>query len=259
MKETRIYQKYIDVLFQHSKQMNEKRFFAQQLIDMHEEARKRSNPIIVELGVDRGQSTKVFLNAIDDKNYAHLISVDIIDCGNAVKSKKWEFVQQDSSEISLLVKKKPMINQGIDILYIDSKHTVNHVMKEIYGYYKYIKKDGVIFFDDIDSSPYMISQRKDSVSVEIENRKIFNLLESIFRGNYDKIDFYISRGSTGLAKFVKRNELGESLNIPVKIRERRFKLFWRLLEIFTLKKIYRYIPFTNNSFLVEPNSKNYED
>ena len=39
--------------------------------------------------------------------------------------------------------------------------------------------DAYIFFDDVDSNPYMSKQRKDSVNIEIANREIYKLLEAI--------------------------------------------------------------------------------
>ena len=220
---------------------------------MHAEASKRSTPIIVELGVDKGQSTRVFLNAISEKKNSRLISIDIRDCKDAVKSDKWEFVKQNSIDIESLLNKKPIIKKGIDILYVDSLHTESHVLKEVYGFFKYIKPNGVIFFDDIDSGPYMNKQRKDSINTEINNRKILNLLESIFRANYSSIDFSIHQGSTGLAKFIKRSQLGDNLNDPIFISKRRFRIFWRFLEIINLKKSYRHNNKTNDSFLINPN------
>lgn len=46
---------------------DESRFVAQQLLYLHKQAINRVDPIIVELGVGTGQSTKVFLNAIHEK------------------------------------------------------------------------------------------------------------------------------------------------------------------------------------------------
>ena len=138
----------------------------------------------------------------------------------------------------MLLSKKPVLKDGIDILYVDSLHTESHVLKEIYGFFEYIKPNGLIYFDDIDSGPYMSGQRKDSINTEIDNRKIFNLLEAIFRANYSSIDFSIHRGSTGLAKFKKRSNLGDKLNDPIYIGKRRLRLFWRFLEIINLKKSY---------------------
>lgn len=250
----KIYENYINKLRENSKVKSESRFAANQLLEMHLEALKRENPIIVELGVDKGQSTRVFLNAISDKPNARLISIDIKDCKQAINSSNWEFVQQDSVDIESLLLKKPIIKDGIDILYVDSLHTQSHVLKEVYSYFEYIKPNGVIYFDDIDSGPYMSGQRKDSVSTEISNRKIFDLLEAIFRSNYSSIDFSINRGSTGLAKFIKNSELGDKLNAPLFIKKRQFKFFWKLLEILKLKKTYRHNNSTNESFLINPDN-----
>ena len=250
----KIYENYINKLRENSKVKSESRFAANQLLEMHLEALKRENPIIVELGVDKGQSTRVFLNAISDKPNARLISIDIKDCKQAINSSNWEFVQQDSVDIESLLLKKPIIKDGIDILYVDSLHTQSHVLKEVYGFFQYVKPNGVIYFDDIDSGPYMSGQRKDSISIEIVNREIFDLLEAIFRANYSSIDFSINRGSTGLAKFVKHSKLGDKLNPPNFIKKRKIKLFWRLLEILKLKKTYHHNNSTNESFLINPNN-----
>lgn len=247
----KIYQKYLDTLRLYSQKQSEARFAANQLLEMHDEASKRDRPIIVELGVDKGQSTRVFLNAINDKVNAKLISIDIKDCKEAVKSENWNFIQQDSIDIDSLLKKKPILKDGIDILYVDSLHTQSHVLKEVYTYFEYIKPNGVIYFDDIDSGPYMNGQRKDSINTEMNNRDILNLLEAIFRANYSLIDFSIVQGSTGLGKFVKHGDLGDKLNPPLFIKKRQFRIFWRILELLKLKKVYRHNNDTNESFLID--------
>ena len=81
------YQSYIDELKNHLFEHSESRFLAQQLLRLHKEAELKIDPLIVELGVDRGQSTRVFLNAIDGKDNAKLISIDIKDCSNAVNDR----------------------------------------------------------------------------------------------------------------------------------------------------------------------------
>ena len=68
------------------------------------------------------------------------------------------------------------------------------------------------------------------------------------------IDFSIIQGSTGLAKFIKNSNLGDKLNHPLFIKKRRFKLFWRLLEILKLKKTYRHKNLNNESFLINPDN-----
>jgi predicted O-methyltransferase YrrM len=248
----KIYEKYINKLRLYANEQSEQRFAANQLLEMHAEASKRQSPVIVELGVDKGQSTRIFLNAISEKNNSRLISIDIKDCKDAVKSDNWEFVQQDSIDIDLLLSKKPILKKGIDILYVDSLHTESHVLKEIYRFFEYIKPNGIIYFDDVDSGPYMDRQRKDSINIEIGNRKILNLLEAIFRANYSSLDFSIHQGSTGLAKFVKHSKIGDKLNAPIFVSKRSLRLFWRFFEIINLRKSYRHNNNTNDSFLIDP-------
>ena len=91
------------------------------------------------------------------------VDIDIKDCRNSIDDKDWEFVQQDSTDIEKLLINKPEIKNGIDILYVDSLHTAEHVKKEIYNLFEYLNNDAYIFFDDIDSSPYMSKQRKGSI------------------------------------------------------------------------------------------------
>jgi predicted O-methyltransferase YrrM len=254
----KIYQKYIDELKNHLSKLDESRFVAQQLLRLHQEVKLKVDPLVVELGVDKGQSTKVFLNAIEGKNNAKLISIDIENCRSAVDAERWEFVQQDSSDIKSLLIAKPIIKSGIDVLYVDSLHTAKHVQKEIYNFFEYLNKDAYIFLDDIDSGPYMFKQRKDSAGIEIANRKIYKLLEAIFRANIDKLDFEIMRGSTGLGVFRKRVPLGEKLNPPILLRERNNYLINKIFQIIFFKKSYRHNTNRFNSFLISPDKNKYK-
>ena len=58
----KIYEKYINTLREYSKKQSEERFVANQLLEMHTYASSKDSPLIVELGVDKGQSTKVQKN-----------------------------------------------------------------------------------------------------------------------------------------------------------------------------------------------------
>lgn len=254
----KIYEKFIDELKNHLSKLNESRFAAQQLLRLHQEVKLKVNPLIVELGVEKGQSTKVFLNAIEGKSDARLISIDIKDCRSAVDAKRWEFVQQDSSDIKSLLISKPIIKNGIDIIYIDSLHTAKHVQKEIYNFFEYLNEDAYIFLDDIDSGPYMSKQRKDSIGTEIANRKIYKLLEAIFIANMDKLDFEIMRGSTGLGILRKRVPLGEKLNPPILLRERNNYLINKIFQRISFKKSYHQNTNNFGSFLISPDKNKYK-
>ena len=246
-----MFQSYINDLKKYSLVQNESRFVAQQLLYLHREATNRENVIILELGVDRGQSTKVFLNAIQSKSKSHLVSVDIRDCSDITNSEKWTFVKSDSADINMVLHHAPILRNGIDLIYIDSLHTADHVYEEIYGYFPYLNRGGIMYFDDIDSSPYMTGQRKDNISIEIANRKILELIKAVFISNKDNLNLKIHFGSTGLACIESTSELGSYLNEPIYIKKRKNPLAWKLLYKLGIRKQYRHSTQSNDSFLID--------
>jgi len=245
------YEKYIKALNAYTLKENEARFAAKQLLRIHAEVAQRKSPIVLELGVDRGQSTKVILNAISKKKDSHLISVDIRDCSTISRSDKWTFIKMDSTNIPDILKEAPILEKGIDVIYVDSLHTKKHVQKEIYGWFPYLKKGGVMFLDDIDSGPYMNGQRKDSVSTEIANRNIYELIESIFMSNLNIIDLSFIRGSTGLARIEKNCLQKKHLNPPKILKKRSNAFFWKLSNLLLKRNQYKHSLDTNESFLID--------
>ena len=245
------YKEYLETLKKSAFEENESRFVAKQLLQLHHEVSKINSPLVLELGVDRGQSTKVFLNALNSKSNAKLVSVDIRDCSKVAKSKKWIFVKSDSTNIEFILKNAPILNKGIDVIYIDSLHTKEHVQKEIYGWFPYLKKGGVIFLDDVDSGPYMNGQRKDSLSIEIANRNIYELIEAVFTGNLNIIDLSFFRGSTGLARMEKICQQKTPLNPPKNIKKRSNIFIWKLLNLMFKRKQYKHSLKTSESFLID--------
>ena len=83
-----------------------------------------NNPIILELGVQQGISTKKFLD-ICDKNNGKL-SVDIEDCSNVSNNTKWKFIKSRDDNFNYI---KSLIPREIDILFIDTLHEAKHVEK----------------------------------------------------------------------------------------------------------------------------------
>ena len=63
-----------------------------------------------------------------------------------------DFIQSRDDNFNLIKSKIP---NKIDILFIDSLHEANHVIKIIYGYYDLLKLGGMIFIDDISHLPYV--------------------------------------------------------------------------------------------------------
>jgi len=247
----KVFQRYINDLREYSLSSNESRFVAKQLLELYSEVLRRGDVTVLELGVDKGQSTKVFLNGMAGKPSSHLVSVDIRDCSCISNANNWTFVQKDSADIHGVINSAPILKSGIDILYVDSLHTPEHVRREIYGYFPYLTKGAVIFFDDIHSDPYMMGQRKDSVHIEIANREIFELIEAVFRANRNTLNMIEYHGSTGLCRLEKLSEIGQKLNEPVRIKKRNNKLFWRIVNSITNKKQYHHDINANDSFLID--------
>ena len=218
-------------------------FAAKQLLKLHFDATQRKNPIIVELGVEKGSSTKTFLNAIANKSHSFLISVDIEDCSTAGSSDKWKFIQSDSTDIDTILNQAPIIKErGIDLLYIDSSHSAQHVQKEFELFYPLLNKNASIFFDDCDNFPYMLNQRKNNPGIEYGLKKIKNLIENIVRSNLSDLELTMYYGSSGLAMIKKTSNRGYQLKKIIHFKERSFlSAILSLRFSYLLKKVGRII------------------
>ena len=161
-----------------------------------------NNPIILELGVQRGTSTKKFLD-ICNKNNGKLFSVDIDDCSKVSDDKNWNFFHSRDDNFEFIKSKIP---NKIDVLFIDTLHEAEHVKKLIYGYYPLLKKNGYLFIDDVSHLPYLKNMPRNNFYCEINNKETFDLLLAIYSENYEKFDLNFSFSSSGLAIIQKKNE-----------------------------------------------------
>ncbi len=182
-------------------------------------------PIILELGVQNGRSTKKFLE-ICNKNNGWLYSVDLDDCANVSKDKRWKFFQTRDDNFEYIKSKIP--NQ-IDVLFIDTLHEAKHVKKLFYEYYPLIKSKGFIFIDDISHLPYMKNAVRSNFYCEINNKETFEMLLSIYSKNYNNFELNYSFYSSGLAiiKKLNNNNLYPSSNLV--LRHNTLKNYLRLL------------------------------
>jgi len=179
---------------------------------------KIENPIILELGVQGGLSTKKFIETCN-KNNGFLYSVDIDDCSNVSSDKKWSFIQSRDDNFEFIKSKIP---KKIDILYIDSLHEAKHVSKIIYGYYDLLNVGGIIFIDDISHLPYVKNGIRNNFYCEINNQETFDMLLEIYFSNYDRIDLNFSFESSGLAIIKKKTD--KFLDQKIKIKSRKFSI-----------------------------------
>ena len=161
-----------------------------------------NNPTILELGVQKGRSTKKFLD-ICKKNNGKLFSIDIDDCSNIINDKTWNFYQTRDDNFDYIKSKIP---EKIDILFIDTLHEANHVKKLINEYYPIIKKNGFIFIDDISHLPYLKNKDRDNFYCEINNKETFDLLISIYSENTENFDLSFTFVSSGLAIIKKKTD-----------------------------------------------------
>ena len=88
---------------------------------MHSEIIKNKFKNIVEFGVDRGTSTAVFLDAVE-KTDGYVYSFDIKDCKELFNNDKWKFYKINDLNQQKIFTLFPKLNEGIDLLYIDSYH-----------------------------------------------------------------------------------------------------------------------------------------
>jgi len=167
-------------------------------------------PRILELGVQKGNSTKMFLE-LCDKNDGYLISVDIDDCSHVSSNKRWKFIHSSDDNFNLINNK---INEKLDLIFIDSYHEPNHIKKIFYNYYKYLKTNGICIIDDISWLPYTKFNVCDNDFIERINRLTFEKILNIYNSNTENfsLDFHFS--GTGLAIIKKlKDELYPEKNI----------------------------------------------
>ena len=200
----------------------------QKLKIIREHIKNIDKPFILELGVREGVSTKMFLE-VCDKNNGNLISVDILDCSKVSNNPRWKFIHSSDDNFELINK---LLNQKIDILFIDSLHEPNHVRKVFYNYYNFVKTNGLIFIDDVVWLPYVEEARKDNEFVENINRLTFNKILEIYNQNKNKfsLEFYFE--GSGLAIIKKKDS---NLNESKKIISREIT-FKNLLKYFFKRK-----------------------
>ena len=167
-------------------------------------------PRILELGVQMGNSTKMFLE-LCDKNDGYLMSVDIDDCSHVASNKRWEFIHSSDDNFNLINNK---IKEKLDLIFIDSYHEPNHINKIFYNYFKYLKIDGICIIDDISWIPYSKFNICDNDFIERINKLTFEKILNIYNSNTENFILDFRFVGSGLALITKlKNELCEEKKI----------------------------------------------
>ncbi len=185
------------------------------LIDQVKHIKK---PIILELGVKEGRSTKMFLE-LCKKNDGKLFSIDRDDYSNLFNSLNWYFIKSNDDAFDFLKNKLP---EKFDIIYLDTTHEADHVEKIFYSYFKKLNVNGFFFIDDISWLPYLKTASRNNFYCEINNKETFERLLSIYQENKENFDIEFSFISSGICKILKKkNELNSKKKIVT--REISFK------------------------------------
>ena len=178
---------------------------------------KIPKPNILELGVQKGNSTKMFLD-LCEKNNGFLTSIDIEDCSNVSNSQKWKFVQSSDDNFNYI---NQFIKKDLDIIFIDSLHEPNHVKKVFYNYFQFLKINGLIIIDDVSWLPFVESGVNNNDFVERINRLTFEKMLEIFNSNQENLSLEINFSGSGLAIFSKLKNI---LKEEIKIKNRLFSI-----------------------------------
>ena len=182
--------------------------------------------MVLECGVNKGWSTGVLAHAIE-KNGGTLVSLDIRDCSDSIDSDCWTFLQCDDIEKERILRDAPVLEAGVDLVYIDSHHDAQHVARLLSLWYPLVRQGGWLAFDDVDPGPYLRERRKDDANREIVWRAISRVVQDFFYANEDDLLLEYHFGSTGLALMQKLAPMTKAPQ-PLKRIPRR-RVTWRSL------------------------------
>ncbi len=144
--------------------------------------------LIVELGVARGESSRVFAQ-VARLSGAKLVSVDINECSQALDWEGWVFIHKDDLEFAREFAhwcRAREIDPVIDVLFIDTSHYFEHTLEEIRAYFPFLADHAKVFFHDTNLDTYIF--RKDgSLDLGWDNeRGVIRALEAYFNKKFNE-------------------------------------------------------------------------
>jgi len=149
--------------------------------------------LIVELGVAKGESTRVFAQ-VAKLCGAKLVGVDINDCSRALDWEEWSFIHKDdlafAPEFEAWCRER-QIEPVIDVLFIDTSHYFDHTLEEIRAYFPFLAAHAKVFFHDTNLGTYLF--RKDgSLDLGWDNdRGVIRALEVHFKRTFRETEEFI--------------------------------------------------------------------
>ncbi len=184
---------------------------------------------ILELGVHKGNSTKLFIETCNINN-GHLISVDIIDCSKVSDDPNWEFIHSSDDNFDMINEK---IKKPLDVIFIDSLHEASHVKKVFFNYYKFLKVGGICIVDDISWLPYTLNKKKYAPYMAETNIRIFNKILEIYNSNSDNLFLEFFFEGSGIGILTKNNNLNLNHDTKIEMHKLTFK---NIIKKYFLKK-----------------------
>lgn len=144
--------------------------------------------LIVELGVARGESSRVFAQVARISG-ARLVSVDLNDCSRSLDWEEWFFIHQDDLEFAPQFPawcREREIDPTIDVLFIDTSHYFDHTLEEMRAYFPFLADHAKVFFHDTNLDTYIF--RKDgSLDLGWDNeRGVIRALEVYFQRKFNE-------------------------------------------------------------------------
>ena len=82
---------------------------------MYKEIKKIQNIKILELGVERGVSTSMFLKLCEQNN-GRIISVDIENCANLFQNDRWNFIQSRDDNFEIINNLDQFVKMNFPVL-----------------------------------------------------------------------------------------------------------------------------------------------
>lgn len=190
-----------------------------------EDLKRIQNINILEFGVRKGISTKLFLEIAKLQN-GRVYSVDIDDCSNLFKDKNWKFFRTRDDNFEYIQKNIPA---QLDVIYLDSVHEAKHVESIFYNYFSFLKVGGYFIIDDISHLPYLKNKDRNNFHNEINNQETFEKILEIYNSNYENFDLNFSFISSGLAKIIKKKSVLLNKSNKIISRKTSIKNFIRKL------------------------------
>lgn len=169
--------------------------------------RARDRPTVVEFGSATGHSTCTALTACEEAG-GRLVSIDIEDFADSASSDHWQFIRSDDREVAFILEQAPGLREGIDVLFIDSVHTRQHVQKLLELWFPLVKKGGCMVFHDTDPMTYRPGGRTPNRERHRSYLDMSNYLQEFFHGNIDQLFFSCHFGISGIGVMTKLAPLG---------------------------------------------------